>query len=532
MWTEWFALNFEYLISLLLVAVGGVVLCTDDYQYLQLNSYFNGRYLRWLKGNVEKYLIRIIWYVVIALTFAFTIGGRRWISVPVCAIFYIWSMLSVRSHQHKAIKPIVFTSRVKRMFVTCSIMLTVLAYLSARFVVKADWVVLIMLLLCVETPITVLLSNTINAPIEASVRAWYISDAKRILKECPDLTVIGITGSFGKTSTKYILARILQEKYNVLYTPASFNTPMGVVRTIREHLKNTHQIFICEMGAKNIGDIKEICNIVSPDIGIITSVGRQHLETFKTIENVARTKFELADAVTNNGGNIYVNADSIDTLKKSSEYHCITYGTGEASLTVGDIRCDRFGAKFTVQYKGEVIELSSKLLGIHNVLNIAGAVATAFDLGVSTRDIKFAVEHLKPIEHRLELKPFINGSILVDDAYNANPTGSLEAVNVLASFEGMTRIIVTPGLVELGEDEYDCNKKLGAYAAKRLNKIILVGEQRSIPLADGVKTVAEFNISNMHIVPNFKAAMQLLQTITDNNTAVLFENDLPDNYAK
>ncbi len=531
MWLDWFTSNWMYLISLLLTAAAGIVLCTDDYQYLQLNSYYNSRYLRWLKGSVERYIVRLIWLAIIIIAFAFGVN-MQWIAIPVCAAFLISAVCSVRTHQKKAIKPLVITARVKRMFATASVILILLAYLSARLVNTADWIMVITVMLCIETPIIVLLSNIINSPLETAVRMWYIADAKKMLKANRDLKVIGITGSFGKTSTKYILARILQEKYNVLFTPASFNTPMGVVRTVRENLKNTHQIFICEMGAKNIGDIKEICDIVHPSVGIITSVGPQHLETFKTVDNVAKTKFELADAVKACSGSIYVNADSVDALEKSSEYSCVLYGTKDVQLRVFDIKCDRFGAKFTVKYKNEKLDLSTKLLGIHNVLNIAGAVAVAYDLGVCTRDIKFAVERLKAIEHRLELKPFINGAVLIDDAYNANPTGSLEAVNVLASFEGMQRIIVTPGLVELGKDEYECNRRLGAHAAKKLDKIILVGEQRSIPLADGVKSVESFNNENLYVVPNFKSALQLLQGMTDSNTAVLFENDLPDNYAK
>lgn len=532
MWTEWFLLNYEYAASMLLAAIGGLILCTDDFQFLQLNSYYNSRYFRWFKGNTEKYICRIAWIAVIILSCAFKIGGRRWIAVPVCAIFVAWAFFSVRAHQKKAIKPLVFTPRVIRMYVTDAVLLFALAYLTARFADKANWIVLPFVLLAVETPLTVVAANFINRPVEACVRRGFINDAQKILKRQPDLVVIGITGSFGKTSTKFILARILQEKYNVVYTPASFNTPMGVVRTIREKMKNTDQMFICEMGAKNIGDIKEICDIVHPSVGIITSVGNQHLETFKTVDNVAKTKFELADAVKSRGGKIYVNTDCEAARGKASQYNCVTYGTANSQATVHDISCGRFGAQFCVKYKDEDIELSTKLLGTHNVLNIAGAVAAAYDLGVSVRDIKYAVQRVKPIEHRLELKPFINGSVLIDDAYNANPSGSIEAVNVLASFDGMKRIIVTPGLVELGDDEYECNRRLGAYAAEKLDIIILVGEERSVPLADGVNSVEGFNKDNMHVASSFKDAMALLQTMTDSNTVVLFENDLPDNYAK
>ena len=125
----------------------------------------------------------------------------------------------------------------------------------------------------------------------------YVKDARRILESMPGLTVIGITGSYGKTSTKNFLHSLLSVKYNVLMTPESYNTTMGVVRTVRERLRPTHQVFIVEMGAKNPGDIREICDLVRPKYGMITSIGEQHLETFKTLDNIIKTKFELADAI-------------------------------------------------------------------------------------------------------------------------------------------------------------------------------------------------------------------------------------------
>ena len=129
----------------------------------------------------------------------------------------------------------------------------------------------------------------------------YINDAKQMLAQMPDLKIIGITGSYGKTSTKHYLNRILSEQFDVLMTPGSFNTPMGVVRTVREMMKPYYYVFIVEMGAKQLGDIKEICDIVHPEIGIVTAVGEQHLESFKSIENVQRTKFELVEALPENG---------------------------------------------------------------------------------------------------------------------------------------------------------------------------------------------------------------------------------------
>ena len=175
------------------------------------------------------------------------------------------------------------------------------------------------------------------------------------------------------------------------------------------------------------------------------------------------------------------------------------------------------------------IELSSKLLGMHSIINIAGACGIAYSLGVSAEDIKFAVASLKPTEHRLEIKSSVAGSVLIDDAYNSNPEGCLEAVHVLGSFDGMKKVIITPGLIELGEKEYDSNYALGLQATKYCDIIILVGQNRSKPLQDAVNST-EFNKENLFVAKNFFEAMEIYSKFADSNTVLLIENDLPDNY--
>ena len=342
--------------------------------------------------------------------------------------------------------------------------------------------------------------------------------------------IIGITGQTG--AGKSTVCNILSEKFNVVCTPQSFNTPMGVVRTVRQNLKPQTQIFVCEMGAKNVGDIKEICNIAHPDLGIITSVGEQHLETFKSVQNVFKTKFELADAVEEKGGVTFVNGDSKEIIDRIDKNEFKVYGSDpNFNYTISNITSDRNGSKFDLNLGDTVISLSTKLLGKHSITDIAGAVSAAYSLGVTAEDIKFAVASLKPTEHRLEMKTGVNRSLLIDDAYNANPEGSLEAVNVLSTFEGMKKVIITPGLIELGEREYTCNFNLGKAAAKICDVVILVGQTRSKPLAEGVKST-DFNTDNLYIVSSFKEAMEVYSKIADNNTVVLLENDLPDNYLK
>ena len=283
------------------------------------------------------------------------------------------------------------------------------------------------------------------------------------------------------------------------------------------------------MGAKNVGDIKEICDIVHPKYGIITSVGEQHLETFKTVDNVFKTKFELADEVLKNGGEVFVNGDSAELIKRIDPSLYTVYGTGDFKARAMNISYGKNGSDFTVVSDKSEIPLSSRLLGLHSIINITGAAALALRLGVTPENIRFAVSSLKPTEHRLELKTFINGSTLIDDAYNANPEGCLEAVRVLSSFDNMKKVIVTPGLIELGAKEYDCNFALGLEAAKKCDIIILVGLNRSKPLRDGAESVA-FNPDNLYVVKSFKEAMEIYSKIADKNTVVLLENDLPDNY--
>ena len=284
------------------------------------------------------------------------------------------------------------------------------------------------------------------------------------------------------------------------------------------------------MGAKNVGDIKEICDIVNPDFGLITSVGAQHLETFKSVDNVFKTKFELSDAVKSKGGKVFANGNSKEIIDRIERADFTLYGTEHSfDYTAENISYGKNGCEFDITLGDKKVRLTSRLLGLHSVINIAGASALAFELGVSEDDIKYAVASLKPTEHRLELKPSVNSSVMIDDAYNSNPEGCLEAVRVLGSFDGMQKVIITPGLIELGEKEYDCNFALGLEAAKICDIIIFVGKNRSKPMVDAVNTT-DFNKSDMFVASSFKEAMDIYSKFANSNTVLLIENDLPDNY--
>ncbi len=516
--------------AMLLICVGTVAGLVRCFHMLQQNSYKPERYVAFGKTVKKGRFVACLLAALILSALSF------WQQSALLVLFLVFALLFTllriaknRKEQKKAIKPLVLTARVKRQFATAILLLG--ADCALWFVLphlRLVWVS-VALFFYAFTPVLALLVLFVNMPMEKMVSQHYVNDAKRILKQSPNMKIIGVTGSYGKTTTKFIITRLLSEKYTVTVTPESFNTPMGVVRTVREKMKAGTEIFVVEMGAKKVGDIKEICDLVHPTYGVITSVGPQHLDTFHAIENVVKTKFELADCVEQTGGSLYLNCDS-QLIAQNKRESAVCYGTDPSfSAYATDFVCHEGGSTFTVHYKGESIPLTTRLLGSHNVLNITVAVAVARDFGVDIPDIQYAVSTLKPTEHRLEVKSFTAGATLIDDAYNANPEGCLEAVNVLGRFIGKKKIIVTPGLVELGDKEYECNYNLGVRAGQTCDQIVLVGMNRSKPIADGVRSTA-FAQENLHVVPSFKDAMALITPTLDENCVVLLENDLPDNY--
>lgn len=522
-------MNIYISFCIILLSVSAVFSLYAQYQMLQQNSYFILRYFNWLKDSFTLFIcLQAFLYCIFSVLF---LNGRHLISLIVAFCVLAVRVPMAIKCKKTAIKPLVFTGRVKRLFCTAIIIFGVLISLYEILPEKTigKCAVVLLFTLSSVTPIIVIITKTINAPVEKLIGWYYINDAKRILGSFSGLKVIGITGSYGKTTTKFILSRILSEKYNTVCTPQSYNTPMGVVLTVRERLKPQTQIFICEMGAKKTGDIKEICDIAHPDYGIITSVGEQHLDTFHSVDNVFNTKFELYNSVIKKGGICLANNDSENiSTRRDKCKGAVFFGSG-TDYFADNIRYSSSGSTFDLHLNNDIITVTTKLLGKHSVTDILAAAALAHILGVDSTDIKCAISSLEPAEHRLKLKPFKNGSLLIDDAYNANPEGSLEAVKVLGSFEGFKKTVITPGLIELGEREYDCNYALGLHSAEYCDTIILVGKNRSKPMRDAIYTTG-FNTDNLYVVSSFKEAMDVYLPLCDNKSVVLLENDLPDNY--
>lgn len=448
------------------------------------------------------------------------------IALIVLNICYIVAILLHK--KEKAKKPFMITKRIKRMYITYAI-LFIIAY--ALLYIKSNVTMISLMILSILSYFSVMAINILNYPIETLIGKQFYKRAQKKLKDMPDLKIIGITGSYGKTSTKNIIATILSQKYSVLATPESYNTTLGVVRTINEKLEAIHQVFICEMGAKEVGDIKEISDLVKPQYGVLTAVGPQHLETFKNIENVKKTKFELINSLPEDGVAILNYED--DIIKNTEiEKNKISFGLDKdkCDYYADNMNIDETGSNFDIHMKsGTILKASTKLLGELNVINIVGAVALAEILGLTLDEIKMGIKNLKPVEHRLELKQVNQGITIIDDAYNSNIKGAKMALDVLSKFKNKQKVLITPGIVDLGEKLEEYNKNLGKQATKVADFIILVGEKQAEPIKMGLLEEG-YSQANIFIAKNLNEALIKMREIVKSDSVVLLENDLPDNY--
>jgi len=486
----------------------------------QLNMYDMSVHLSWIMRD-RRGLLRSLPALPAAV--ATLIPGGIYASA---ALLAVTGLLNI---EKRAKKPLVVTKRVLRMFATLAILYALLIALAATLEEARPFFCLAFAIALFLNPLTVLLANILMKPVEKSINMGFIREAERIISGMPRLTVIGVTGSYGKTSVKFYIGKLLSAKYNVLVTPESYNTTLGVVRTIREHLRPTHEVFVCEMGAKGVGEIKEICDIVKPKMGIITSIGPQHLETFGSIENIINTKFELEEALPE-GGIIFLNTDNEYIAARKVKARRVSYGCeSEADYRARDIKVSEHGSEFKMTGKdGVEYTFVTKLIGRHNVQNIAGAIAVADTLGVPMEDIVTQVRRLESVPHRLQL---INKGkdIIIDDAFNSNPSGAKAALSVLGEFSGF-KVLVTPGMIELGEKQYELNFEFGRQASEVCDFVALVGERQTRPIYDGLLS-AGYDRNKIFVGVTIEAALAAVEALpTNERKVILLENDLPDNY--
>ena len=527
-------IDFINMIVPVALLTAGMTLGAIEYIHmLQLESYQLDGLRRWIAANQNRaYLKGFIVAIVSLLSMtALTFFAGVWTYFIASCILFAGGLVSFLLYKRvPAKKKLVLTKRVQRLL---AIHVAFYAILFAVVDAVGDYVVQVRALPFLLPAVwvwTVALSAKIAQPIENHINKGFFKDAQRILLSREGLIKIGITGSYGKTSTKFILGTLLAEKYSVLVTPSSFNTPMGITRVVREQLKDEHEVFVAEMGARHKGDIKELVELVHPTLGVLTSVGPQHLETFGNIETVADTKYELIDGLPADGAAFFAaDGDWCEKLYARCGINKTLAGLTDACpVHAKDIAVSNEGSSFTLVTPQGEVRCTTPLLGRHNIQNAVLCAAVALHLGLTPEQIQSGMGKLTPVEHRLQLIPGANGVTVIDDAFNANPAGAKAAMEVLSGFPGR-RICVTPGMVELGAEEEARNREFGRQMARACDIAVLVGIKRTEPIYQGLLDEG-FKADDVLRVGTLAEASDFIAKVSRPGDVILFENDLPDNY--
>lgn len=529
----------------LINAVLMIVISYRFFQAIQQCGYKGGPYLKWLKKRDNAYLTRLLMTAMLSIlgfllvNMALSFIDHFVIKYLGFICYFIFIAIYFKGERARKSKtPLVLTKRMIRLIITFTLLTIILSVLLIFIVnsiaipfkgnMLAEFRYAVLCLSPIAVPYLVLLAYEINEPIEKSINKKYYDRCTQTLASRSDLIKIAITGSYGKTSVKQILSTILSSKYKVLSTPESYNTPMGIAKTVNR-LEDSHQYFVCEMGARKVGDIKELCNMVKPDIAVITGITHQHLESFGTIENVIKTKSEIIGD--NFSGDAFISSDNKHTLSIYENTTVRKYLAGitktENSYLYGEnVKITKDGTEFTLVFGDEKVQIKTVLLGETAVQNVILASSVAVKLGFTLAEIASAVARLEQIPHRLQLIKGANGALVIDDGYNSNPEGAKQAVSLLKNFSGK-KYVVTPGMVELGHAESGLNYKLGELLATVCDGVILVGRSGSLHIREGLLS-KDYSLSNVYMVKNLDEAKKVLEPLLKEGDVVLFENDLPD----
>lgn len=499
---------------------------------LQQNWYNDSnRYIKWIFNNYQRVFMDLdIYYPFLVLG----LFVNMYLFMILYSLYYIviTYLYITKVNKEQSKKPLVITSRVKRLiFTTFIIYILPIIYVAFNYNENSLGIYYIgFSFLVYINYFVILLSNYINIPAEKYVYFYYKSKALKKLNGMKNLGIIGITGSYGKTSSKNILNDILNVKYNSYATPKSFNTPYGLIITINNHLDKFNDFLVAEMGAFYRGEIKGMCDLVHPKYGILTKIGTAHLDTFGSQDNIQMGKFELIESLPSDGIGI-LNGDDPLQLEYKIKSKCKKVWIGidnkDADVVATDIKLSYRGTTFKVKFKNDKSEhlFETKLLGKANIYNILAGIALGYELKMTISQLQLGVKKVKSIEHRLELKQY--GRInIIDDAYNSNPDGAKMALEVLNMMPGK-KIIVTPGMIELGNKQYELNLILGKQISEVADEVILVGKEQTKPIFDGLM-VSDYNPKNVHVINDVKEAFKLMQQLQGKETYVLLENDLPD----
>lgn len=494
----------------------------------QQNHYHLDRYATWLSDKFEEKKSNVLSYFLLFLPFfaLLAIFQHPNILALEALLLFVYAYVMLKMDDDKTyVKPFSYTARVIRQL----LFQYFLYALCIVLLLKCPRIFLVILTPCfyLFSWLFVGVSGWCMKIVETQIQKYYINDAKHIRMKNHNLCVIGITGSYGKTSVKTILQELLSNRYYTLMTPNSYNNLMGITKTIRSMLRTIHEVFICEMGADHVHEIKQLAGFVEPNIGVVTAIGPQHLQTFHSIENIIHEKMQLIEHLPTDGI-AFLNADNkyMKEYKLNNRVPVIWFSIEQASdYQAGNIHYHANGMSFTICFEKKEYAFETKLLGEHNVRNITTAVAIAHTLGISMNILQKTVLQLPYVEHRLQLRQTPTYTLL-DNAYNSNPEGAKESLAVLMQMPGK-HILITPGFIDLGTLQEDAHRSFGKQIAQAADEVILIGMIQTRAIQEGLSST-KFPSTQIHVVTSTQQALQLASQFAHKGDTVLIENDLPD----
>lgn len=591
-------LHYLLLIDGLLLVAGAVVLRHLVYRtryhlhMVQLLGYKVPEVVRWQHAHLRQKMLPleyILFSTLLVALLLFTSPGLTLPSVTVVLTMsaFAWFGSVARYRPEREKKPLVHTPRMVRLEALTAALLSLLVLTGGilsftgrlevpglplhireagvRDLIADPYLYFFTLMVSdLLSPWIITASALLLQPVEKRIQEGFKREARERIRNHPSVKVIAITGSFGKTSTKFMISTLLEERFQVCTTPGSFNTPMGICKVVNQDLRADHRFLILEMGARYAGNIEELCDIATPDISVVTSVGPAHLETFGSLEVIAREKGALARRL-NPGGTLVLNAkDPIVATMGGERMDVKVILTGDypaSSVRASSIRYTSAGCEFdlhlpasegpdkttndTSKVSGSVHPIRLPVLGEHAVQNFLLAAAVAWSVGLRGGTIAAAASRIRPVPHRLELKQR-DGRYILDDAFNSNPFGAKSALDVLDAFtpSGATmqpqgadapavrpfkKVLVTPGMVELGERQEEYNRLFGEQIASTgIDHILLVGRQQTAPIQAGIR--AKDPDRPFLVVSSLFEANEWIQRNTSPGDVILYENDLPDTF--
>ncbi len=503
--------------------------------FFQQEEYNNKSFFKFIfhKGNlIDKKLTLILFFYGL-----YAIKSQNYLldMFVMSVLFLAFGFLTPNPTNEKFKKRLILTTRMKRLFqVSCFLILNffhilcLLAYIKTVHLINTyclcNFLGYIFLNIQI-LPFLYIFSNILLSPFEWYIKQKYIKDAKQKLKKYNPV-VIGITGSFGKTSLKNILNHILSSVSNSFTTSRSINTLMGITRVIREQLQENHKYFVVEIGTDGRGQIAKICDLVKPNYGVLTAIGTAHLKKFKNVDAIAKEKFSLLESVKKKGGEYFINYKTVD------EKYLNKYGFKPTIFDVKNLKTTIDGTEFDLVYDSKKYHIFAPVFGTHQADNISLSFIIAMKLGVHPDTIIASLKNLPQTEHRLQVKHQENNITIIDDAFNSNISGfksALYTLQTIAKQKGGRAILITPGMVELGSQHDKQHKEVATVALDTVDIAIVVVPKRIESFVNTFKS-GKTKKQELVLVESLDEARKWLSTHIKPNDTILYENDLPDIY--